>query len=87
MKACPTLRRQRLQPFQRSPAIGDEDGFACGVGDAAPAVSGRQVEPVRQRAAPVRSRIDPRQPVLDPHQAAHVARVAVGIPPGGVGDH
>ena len=87
VEARPTLGRERGFAGQFAPQVGDEHTLLDAVGDRPAAVGGGQVEAVGHRAAPVGPGVDAGQAVVNAHEAADVARVAVGVPAGGVDDH
>ncbi len=84
---APFFGSDRRLPAEAAPHIDQGIRLANGIRDAAPAVGGRQEQAVGHRAAPVGAGIDARQAVFDPQQAADIAGIAVGVPPGRVGDH
>ena len=90
------FRLQRIEALQTAAQVDQPVRLLHGVGNAAPAVGGGQVEPVRHRAAPLadavavsacRGGVERLQAAADAEQATDVAGVAVGVPTAGVGDH
>jgi len=86
VEAGAALRRLTRQAGEGTPDVGDFAGLAHGIADGAAAIRGGQIEPVGHRPSVIRPDVQPGESLLDAHQAAHVPRVAVRIPAGGVHD-